>query len=48
VLLNLGELKEEAAIAPGEIVCSTHMDRSGQAAAISLRPFEGVVIRLGR
>jgi alpha-glucosidase len=47
VLLNLGELKEEAAIA-GEIVCSTHMDRSGEAAAISLRPFEGVVVKVGR
>jgi alpha-glucosidase len=47
VLLNLGEGKEEAAIAPGEILCSTHMDRSGEVAAVSLRPFEGVVVKVG-
>jgi alpha-glucosidase len=46
VLLNLGEGKEEAAIAPGEILCSTHMDRSGEVAAVSLRPFEGVVVKV--
>jgi alpha-glucosidase len=46
VLLNLGEGKEKAAIAPGEILCSTHMDRSGEVAAVSLRPFEGVVVRV--
>jgi alpha-glucosidase len=45
VLLNLGEGKEEA-IASGQIVCSTHMDRVGEAAAVSLRPFEGVVVAL--
>jgi alpha-glucosidase len=48
VLLNLGERKEEVAIAPGEIVCSTHMDRSGEDgwAEYSLRPFEGIVIKV--
>jgi alpha-glucosidase len=45
VLLNLGEAKEEPALASGEIVCSTLMDRSGETAAVSLRPFEGVVVR---
>src|ERR1700761_7481503 len=46
VILNLGEDKEEVTTASGEIVCSTHMDRSGKATAISLRPFEGVLIRI--
>ena len=47
MLLNLGEGKEEAAVAAGHIVGSTHMDRSGEAVAVSLRPFEGVVVKVG-
>jgi alpha-glucosidase len=48
VLLNLSESTEEAATAAGKIVVSTHMDRPGEAVAssLSLRPFEGVLIRL--
>src|ERR1700733_1827469 len=46
VLLNLGEAKEEPALASGEIVCSTLMDRSGETAAVSLRPFEGLVVKV--
>jgi alpha-glucosidase len=48
VLLNLSEGTEAAASAAGNVVVSTHMDRSGEGvgANLSLRPFEGVVVRL--
>jgi alpha-glucosidase len=48
VLLNLSESAEEATTGRGDIVVSTHMDRSGEAvgASLSLRPFEGVVVKL--
>jgi alpha-glucosidase len=48
VLLNLSQTREVTAVEPGQIVISTQMDREGEAVAsnISLRPFEGVVIRL--
>jgi alpha-glucosidase len=48
VLLNLGQGREVTAVEPGRIVVSTQMDRDGEAVGsnISLRPFEGVVIRL--
>jgi alpha-glucosidase len=48
VLLNLSESAEQTAAAAGNVVISTHMDRSGEAVAstLSLRPFEGVVIEL--
>ena len=47
ILLNFNQRHEEAPIASGHIVASTHMDRSGDAveSRVSLRPFEGVVIR---
>jgi alpha-glucosidase len=47
ILLNLSEGSEEAAVADGHIVASTHMDRSGEvvASGVSLRPFEGVIVR---
>ncbi len=47
VLLNLSEGKEEASVAGGQIVVSTYMDR-GEAVAsrLSLRPFEGVVVKV--
>jgi len=49
VLLNLSESTGAAATDAGNVVVSTHMDRSGEVvgAGLSLRPFEGVVIRLG-
>jgi alpha-glucosidase len=48
ILLNLSESTEEAASAAGQILLSTHMDRSREAvgASISLRPFEGVIVKL--
>jgi alpha-glucosidase len=48
VLLNLGQVREVTTVEPGKIVVSTYMDREGEAVEsnISLRPFEGVVIRL--
>jgi alpha-glucosidase len=48
ILLNLSESKEEAPISTGHILASTHMDRSGDAVetTFSLRPFEGVIVRL--
>jgi alpha-glucosidase len=48
VLLNFNQSDEEAPIAAGHIVVSTHMDRSGDAveSMVSLRPLEGVVIKL--
>ena len=48
VLLNLSESTEESATDAGNIVVSTHMDRSGEVvgASLSLRPFEGVLVRL--
>jgi alpha-glucosidase len=47
VLLNLSEGQEEASAAGGQIVVSTYMDR-GEAVAsrLSLRPFEGVVVKV--
>ena len=47
ILLNLSESKEEAPIAAGYILASTHMDRSGDAVetTLSLRPFEGVIVK---
>jgi alpha-glucosidase len=48
ILLNFNQSDGEAPIAAGHIVVSTHMDRSGDAveSMVSLRPFEGVVIKL--
>ncbi len=48
IMLNLSEGTEEVATDAGHIVASTHMDRSGEAvgASISLRPFEGVIVKL--
>ena len=48
ILLNFNQSDEEAPIAAGHIVVSTHMDRAGDAveSRVSLRPFEGVVVRL--
>jgi alpha-glucosidase len=47
VLLNFNQTYEEAPIAAGQIIASTHMDRSGDVESrVSLRPFEGVVIKL--
>ena len=48
VLLNLSEGTEAAASDAGNVLVSTHMDRSGEAvaASLSLRPFEGVLVRL--
>jgi alpha-glucosidase len=48
ILLNLSENQEEEVTAAGNIVCSTHMDRSGElvASRVSLRPFEGVVVSI--
>jgi alpha-glucosidase len=47
ILLNLSQTREVAAVEPGEMVVSTHMDRNGEAVAsnLSLRPFEGVVVK---
>jgi alpha-glucosidase len=48
ILLNFNQSPEEAPIAAGHIVVSTHMDRAGDAveSRVSLRQFEGVVVRL--
>jgi alpha-glucosidase len=48
ILLNLGESHEEAAIALGGVLVSTHMDRTGDEVKdkLALRPFEGVVVKL--
>ena len=48
ILLNFNQSDQEAAVAGGHIVASTHMDRDGEVveSKVSLRPFEGVVIRL--
>ena len=48
VVLNLSESSEDAPVAAGKILCSTHMDRAGEAVgtSLSLRPFEGVIVRL--
>ena len=47
VLLNLSEGKEEASVAGGQIVVSTYMDRGEEVASrLSLRPFEGVVVKV--
>jgi alpha-glucosidase len=48
IMLNLSQTREVASVGSGEIVVSTHMDRSGEGVAsnISLRPFEGVVVKL--
>jgi hypothetical protein len=48
ILLNLSDGQEEAAIAAGHIVVSTHMDRSDEAvtSGLSLRAFEGVIVEL--
>jgi alpha-glucosidase len=48
IVLNLSEGQEEAAIAAGHILVSTHMDRSGDAVgpSLSLRAFEGVLVKL--
>jgi alpha-glucosidase len=48
IRLNLSEGTVEAGAEPGRIVASTHMDRSGELvrASISLRPFEGVIVRI--
>jgi hypothetical protein len=47
-MLNLSEGMEEAGVDAGHIVASTHMDRSGEmaGAGISLRPFEGAIVKL--
>jgi alpha-glucosidase len=48
VLLNLSEVEAEVTVQSGELVCSTHMDRSGPTAgsSIALRPFEGILIEV--
>jgi alpha-glucosidase len=48
ILLNLSESTEEASIAAGHILVSTHMDRSGNAVEdnLSLRSFEGIIVKL--
>jgi alpha-glucosidase len=46
ILLNFNQSQEEAPIGAGRIVASTYMDRSDAVELrVSLRPFEGVVIR---
>jgi alpha-glucosidase len=49
ILLNLSQTREVAAVDSGEIAVSTHMDRTGESVAgnLSLRPFEGVIIKMG-
>jgi alpha-glucosidase len=49
ILLNLSQTREAAPVDEGQIVASTHMDRTGEAVAsnLALRPFEGVVVKLG-
>jgi alpha-glucosidase len=48
IRLNLSEGIEEAGVDAGHIVASTHMDRFGETvgASISLRPFEGMIVKL--
>jgi alpha-glucosidase len=48
ILLNFHQSHEQAPIPTGRIVASTYMDRSGDGvrSQISLRPFEGVVVKL--
>jgi alpha-glucosidase len=47
VLLNLSEGEEEASVAAGHVVVSTHMDRAEAVASnLWLRPFEGVVVKV--
>jgi alpha-glucosidase len=48
VLLNFNEGGAEGMVGDGEIVVSTHLDRSGEAVKgnVSLRGFEGVVVRV--
>ena len=48
IRLNLSEGTEEAGVDAGHIVASTHMDRFGETvgASISLRPFEGLIVKL--
>jgi alpha-glucosidase len=48
ILLNFNQSDQEAPTAAGHIVASTHMDRDGEVveSRVSLRPFEGVVIRV--
>ena len=47
ILLNFNQSQEEAPVAAGHIVASTHVDRAGDAveSRVSLRGFEGVVIQ---
>jgi alpha-glucosidase len=49
ILLNLSQAREVAQVDAGQIVACTHMDRSGERVAsnLSLRPFEGVVVKVG-
>ncbi len=48
IRLNLSDGAAEAGVGAGHIVASTHMDRFGETAgaSISLRPFEGVIVKL--
>jgi hypothetical protein len=48
IMLNLSEGTEEVETDAGHIVASTHMDRSEEAVgtSISLRPFEGMIVKL--
>jgi alpha-glucosidase len=48
ITLNLSEGTEEVETDAGHVVASTHMDRAGKTigASISLRPFEGVIVKL--
>jgi alpha-glucosidase len=48
ILLNFNQSDQEAPIVAGHIVASTHMDRAGEVveSKVSLRPFEGVVVRV--
>jgi alpha-glucosidase len=47
IMLNLSEATGEVKTDAGHIAASTHMDRSGEVVrgSISLRPFEGVIVR---
>jgi alpha-glucosidase len=48
IVLNLSDGRVEARVDSEQIVACTHMDRSSEAIAsnLSLRPFEGVVVKL--
>ncbi len=48
ILLNFNETAHEVATPTGQILVSTHMDRSGEAAEdrLTLRPFEGIIVKL--